>query len=394
MQTRYWPLLAGLALCLTAAFGCVAYVFSGGESPLLAFALCALALMVGMAMLGAYASFQASLAENNDRQLFRRFATFSSNQDTAQKQADHVLAELSSLKESDRARSAAMAQTLGELKTSYQALAQSMTMQSASDNFNDEDVADTEMNFAPAPVAVQAPAIPIPRNIAEELALSLEPIVDLISGQTAHYRVHLGPEQLIEQATYAGQRQDVDTVAVYESLNLLRRLHQRDPNVNIFIPIAAETLSSPQHVLNLLETLQAWPNEAQSLVFELPHVVLAGLSSSALDGLGSFARSHQPLSLANVSVAGLDPTTLRGLNVHHVSIDATAIDLRFGMPSTYTHFAQLARIAEVQILLANISDVSGLHLLRKLSRLGSGPAFAPPRRVRREVAAQAIGLAA
>jgi EAL domain-containing protein (putative c-di-GMP-specific phosphodiesterase class I) len=385
MQTRYWPLMAGLALCLTAALACVAYMFSGGESPLLAFAFCALALMAGQVLLGVYGALQSSLAENNDRQMFKKLANVGAGQDMLQKQTDFALSEISGFKAQDQARSAAMAQSLGELKTSYQALAQSLVGQAAK-------AQDQQVDFAPVPPR-QARPEQAETGIGQ-LTVALEPIVDLVSGRTAHYRLHLGPEQLIEQASHNARRPELDFFAVNEALHLLQRLHQRDRQVKLFMPISGETLSSPPDMLRLLETLRSRAEQAGSLVFEMPHVMLARLPGAALEGLGSLARCGQPLALAGIAMAGLDPLALQGLNVRYVSIDVAAIDPRPEATADALHFAQKARTANVQVMLANVSDASSLAGLRQLARLGSGPAFAAPRRVRRDAGPLHVGLAA
>ncbi|MEO6610416.1 MAG: EAL domain-containing protein [Aestuariivirga sp.] len=385
MQTRYWPLMAGLILCLTAALGCVAYIFTGGESPLLAFAICASALLVGQLLLGAYAALQADFAESSDRRILKKVATFSANQDAVQKQSDYVLAELSSFKAQDQARGQTMIRTLDELKTSYQALARSMASKAASEQ-------DEDMGFAPAPQHF-APSAET-RNLIEQVDISLEPIVDLVSGRTAHYRIHLGPSQVIQQVDHFGKRPELDFLVVNEALNLVQRLHQRDPQVRLFMTLGEETLSSPSGMQQILETLQQRHDLGTSLVFEIAHARLAALSAFALEGLGGLARSNQVLALANVSMMGLDPSSLQGLNVSHISIDASTIDLQFGMPASYLHFVQLARMSNVQVMLANVFDVSAIATLRQLSRLGSGEAFAAPRKVRRDVGPLNVGLAA
>ena len=384
MQTRYWPLMAGLALCLTVALGCVAYLFTGGESPLLAFAFCALALMAGQVLLGAYSALQASQAEQSERRLIRKVTTLGGSQDAVQKQSDYVLAELSVLKANDQARGEIMTRSLDELKTSYQALAHSITGQVAQ-----------EQNISTASASMLAPVAGYHNgDLLDQVTISLEPIVDLSTGRTAHYRMHLGPDHLLGPVIQTGKRPELDLFAVSEALSLLQRLHQRDLQVKLFMTLGSETLSSPMTMLHLLETLQGSRNEADSLVFEIPHVMLAGLSSSALEGLGSLARSGQSLALAHVSIAGLDPSSLHGLNVRHLSVDASTIDAHIEAPANYLHFAQMARVANVQMMLANVSDVSSLPQLRQLARLGSGPAFAAPRRVRREANQHAVGLAA
>ena len=379
MQTKYWPLMAGLALCLTTGLGSVAYMFSGGESPLLAFSVCALALTAGQVMTGTYAALQADLAQTIERQLFKKIGKLGAEQSDIQKQTDFALAELSSLKAQDQARGEAMIQSLGDLKTSYQALVRSLMVKAQDSN---------DRGPASAPIVPAVAQSITPDTGTDRLEISLEPIVDLMTGRTAHYRFHLVAPGL------AGQSPELDLFGVTEALRLLQRLHQRDPQIKVFMGIGDETLSSPQDMLRLLETLRGSPDLAESVVFELLHVRLAGLSSSALEGLGSLARSGQPLALAHVSIAGLDPLSLQGLNVRHVSLDANTIDQRPEATAAYVHFAQMARIANVQVMLANVMDASGLSHLRQFARLGSGPAFAAPRRVRREVAHLPVELAA
>lgn len=377
--------MAGLILCLTAALGCVAYIFTGGENPLLAFAVCASALLVGQLLLGAYSALQADFAESSDRRILKKVATFSANQDAIQKQSDYVLSELSTYKAQDQARGQTMIRTLDELKTSYQALARSMTSKAAAEQ-------DEELAFAPAPQNVTPSAET--RNLIDQVDIALEPIVDLVSGRTAHYRIHLGPSQAIELADQFGKRPELDFLVVNEALNLVQRLHERDPQVRLFMTLGDETLSSPSGMLRILETLKERHELGSSLVFEIAHARLAALSSFALEGLGSLARSNQVLALANVSMTGLEPASLQGLNVRHVSIDVSAIDLRFGVPASYLGFVQLARMSNVQVMLANVSDASSIAALRQLARLGSGEAFATPRKVRREATPLNVGLAA
>jgi EAL domain-containing protein (putative c-di-GMP-specific phosphodiesterase class I) len=377
--------MAGLTLCLTAALGCVTYIFTGGESPLLAFAICASALLVGQVVLGAYAALQADFSESSDRKILKKVATFGASQDVVKKQSDFVLGELSALKAEGQARGQSMIRTLDELKTSYEALARSMKDQAAVEQTE-------EIAFAPAPQTF-APSRET-KNLTDQLSIALEPIVDLATGRTAHYRIHLGPVQLIDQVDHFGKRPELDSLVLNEALNLLQRLRQRDPQIRLFMTLGDDTLASPSHMLQLLETLLHHEELSEALVFEITHARLAALSASALEGLGSLVRSNQILALADVSMSGLDPASLQGLNVRHVSINANMLDLRFGVPASDVHFVQLARISNVQVMLSNVTDVSSLADLRQLSRLGSGPAFAAPRRIRRDATPAHVDLAA
>jgi EAL domain-containing protein (putative c-di-GMP-specific phosphodiesterase class I) len=377
--------MAGLTLCLTAAFACVAYIFTGGESPLMAFAICASALLIGQVLLAAYSALQADAAEAGDRQILKKIATFNASQDAVKKQSDFVLGELTSLKAEGQARSQSMIRSLDELKISYEALARSMKEQAAAEQNEAVDFAPTPKRFEPSLET---------QNLIDQLAISLEPIVDLATGKTAHYRIHLGPTQLIGQVDQFGKRPELDFLVLNEALTLLNRLRQRDPQIRLFMTLGEDTLASPDQMLQLLETLQHQQELGEALVFEIAHARLAALPAEALEGLGSLVRSNHVLALSNISTAGLDPSSLQGLNVRHVSIDVGTMDLRYGVPASYLGFAQLARISNVQVMLANVSDASSLAELRQVSRLGFGPAFAAPRRIRRDATPAHVGLAA
>jgi EAL domain-containing protein (putative c-di-GMP-specific phosphodiesterase class I) len=116
--------------------------------------------------------------------------------------------------------------------------------------------------------------------------------------------------------------------------------------------------------------------------------VLAGLPDQALEGLATLARNGILLALSNVSVSGLDLNALATLNVRYVCLDMGALG-ELGKPSPASiAFAQAARIARVNVIVTGVSMPQAIAGLPQISRLASGPCFASPRRVKRELAQQ------
>ena len=128
---------------------------------------------------------------------------------------------------------------------------------------------------------------------------------------------------------------------------------------------------------------------AQGLAYELPHAMLAGLTENALEGLAMLARQGAMLALTNVSLAGLDLHAMSTLNVRFVGLDVAAIDVTTGPSAAMIGFAQAARASRVQMIVTGVAYPRIVASLPQITRLASGPCFAAPRRVKRELAEEA-----
>ncbi len=247
-------------------------------------------------------------------------------------------------------------------------------------------------NQIPADEPVQEPVTASP--FGDQLSVSLEPIIDLSSGRTAHYRMHLaladgqgeelGSDTFLHHAERIGARPALDVFVVREAEALLRKLRQRDPNLNIFMPIGASTLASRESIAQINAERNAAPESSQGLIFEFPHAMLAGLTEQALEGLAELARQGARFGLSNVSIAGLDLNAMNTLNVRFVSLDSTSIDAVHGPSLAMASFTQTARASRVQMIVSGVADQRIIGKLPQITRLVSGACFAPPRRVKRE----------
>ena len=188
-------------------------------------------------------------------------------------------------------------------------------------------------------------------------------------------------------------------MAASETLGLLQRLRQRDPDLCILMNVGAETLRDASTIAQILAACEAAGPTAKGLVLEMPHAALSGLSEQALEGLADLARQGMHFALSQVSVNGLDLEAMALLNIRHVGVAAGSIGPD-GPSPTLVGFAQLARLSRIDVIVMDVRQAALVPKLRTITRLACGPCFANPRRVKRvgELAHQAaafdIGLAA
>jgi EAL domain-containing protein (putative c-di-GMP-specific phosphodiesterase class I) len=241
--------------------------------------------------------------------------------------------------------------------------------------------------FAPEKSVAQAASAP-----TDQLMISLEPIVDLFTSKTVHYRLHLAMAQpdgseieqdvLLHHADRAGLRCEFDLHAAREALQLLRRLRQRDSDLSIFMGIGPSTLQSHSAVERMLALAASHADVSGGLVLEMPHAMLAGLSDAGLEGLARLARSGVVLSLSNVAVNGIDLAPLATLNVRYLALSSLAAGGAEGPGGALISFAQAARVARINTIVTGVIDRRVIPKLTKLTRLACGPVFAEPRRVK------------
>lgn len=231
--------------------------------------------------------------------------------------------------------------------------------------------------------------------LGEALNLALEPIVDLYTSNTAHYRMVLGMindqgqevahDVFVHHAERMGLRDQLDQHLVEQTLALLAQLRQRDPALCIFVPVAAVTLANAGAVQNILAHIHAAPGVAQGVVLDIGHSVLASLSDASLEGLATLARAGVALSLSQASISGVDLGSLNRLNMRYVSLAASSVGVGGMVTPGLPGFVQSARALRIQIIISQVGDPRHVAGLSRIARYASGPAFAIPRKLKRTV---------
>lgn len=241
---------------------------------------------------------------------------------------------------------------------------------------------------APAPEPVAAPS----KTPPERLDLLLEPMIELATGETAHYRAQLhmlsevgdeiGHNELMRRAQQSGARPRLDTHLLESSLPVLRRLRGKNSNTRLFVPVGAATLTSATDLRQIIDLLNEYRDVAPGVVLDIIHADLAALGNTGVEGLAQLARLGASMSLSRVSLNGLDLLSLRQLGVRYLDIDARTIDAGFGVAPSWIDFAKYARSMQFQIIGGMVETSAQSQAASRLARYGYGPYFAPPRRVK------------
>jgi EAL domain-containing protein (putative c-di-GMP-specific phosphodiesterase class I) len=396
MQKQDWPYVSAVVISLAIAIGSGFYMIGGGTAPLLAIVVAVLALGFSQTANLVFVSRRSADLSNDRQNTQSDIAVTLVNARESKGQFESLRKAIDESKLEAKRDRELTARGLNALKDTYTSLQEEIQRtthyrQSVAEQVFTPPPAQNNRTIPVAPAQEPEPESPF----GDQLSVSLEPIIDLTTGRTAHYRMHLGladgkgeelaSDTFLHHAERIGARPALDIFVAREADALLRKLRQRDPNLNIFMPIGASTLASRESIAQINEDRKTAADISQGLIFEFPHAMLAGLTEQALEGLAELARQGARFGLSNVSIAGLDLTAMNTLNVRFVSLDSTAIDAVHGPSLAMASFTQTARASRVQMIVSGVADQRIIGKLPQITRLVSGPCFAPPRRVKKEL---------
>ena len=251
-------------------------------------------------------------------------------------------------------------------------------------------------HYGPGSESPAAAAAPEPRPIKdagrEQLTLLLEPVVELASGATSHYRALVGladgrgklvgHDELTQKADQGGMRAALDLRMVRMVAPVLRRLRLRNPGLRVFVPVGRATLGSQDEASRLLALLQRDSDVAQGMVFEFAQQELGELEGTGIENLARLGRAGATLALREVYLGGLDLAALRQLGVRYLSFPPHAVDAGSGPSAAWNDFAKQARALQMQVLVGDVKTAQQATAVSRVARYGYGPFFAPPRKVR------------
>ena len=253
---------------------------------------------------------------------------------------------------------------------------------------------------APQPVASRPAAQPPAKAAAEHLELLLEPVIELSTGSTAHYRALLDltddqghvvtHAELMHKADLGGMRAALDAHLVKLVAPVLRRLRARNPGVRAFVPIGLSTLGSREETARIAAGLERDADVAGGIVFEFEHRDLGALDNTGIENLARLGRLGATMALSQVQVAALDLASLRQLGVRFLSFPPHVVDAGFGPSPASREFMQYARAMQFQIVVSGIVSPQQASAASKFARFGSGSFFAPPRKVRPDAGMTAV----
>jgi EAL domain-containing protein (putative c-di-GMP-specific phosphodiesterase class I) len=249
-----------------------------------------------------------------------------------------------------------------------------------------------QMQMQQQPTPAEFPITLQGAAVREHFNFLLEPIIDLTTNRTAHYRVRfsitaangieIDYSKLTLNADRGELRPTLDVHVINQAIPLLRRLRAKHPAMRMFIPMGAATLVSQHTIAMVTQMLSEADNVAQGVVFELTHESLAGLNEAGISGLAAIARMGATLALTEASIAGLDLPALRQLGVKFIGVEARSIEPGFGTTQSWLDFVQVARGMNFQLLMTNVENSAQAATASQIARLVAGHYFAPPRRVK------------
>jgi EAL domain-containing protein (putative c-di-GMP-specific phosphodiesterase class I) len=234
----------------------------------------------------------------------------------------------------------------------------------------------------------------------EHLDLLLEPVIELSSGSTSHYRALIslangrgdvvGHAELMEKAELGGMRPALDAHMVKLVAPVLRRLRLKNPGLRVFVPLGRSTLGSRGEADSIISLLLQDADVANGVVFELGQEDIGQLAPAGIENLASLGRLGATLALRDVYLGGLDLSALRQLGVRFLNFPPHAVDAGTGPSETWREFVQYARAMQIQLIVGGIETPQQASAASKCARFGHGAFFAPPRKVRRDAGVAAM----
>lgn len=239
-----------------------------------------------------------------------------------------------------------------------------------------------------------------PREETEHLELMLEPVIELSSGSTSHYRALINlansrgevvpHAELMEKAEGGGMRAALDAHVVRLVTPVLRRLRLKNPGLRVFVPLGRSTLGSRGEADGIISLLLRDSDVANGMVFELGQEDVGQLDAAGIDNLARLGRLGATLALREVYLGGLDLAALRQLGVRFLNFPPHAVDAGNGPSEVWREFVQYARAMQIQLIVGGIDTPQQASAASKCARFGHGPFFAPPRKVRRDAGIAAM----
>jgi EAL domain-containing protein (putative c-di-GMP-specific phosphodiesterase class I) len=234
----------------------------------------------------------------------------------------------------------------------------------------------------------------------EHLDLMLEPVIELATGATSHYRAQINlangrgevvqHTELMEKADLGGMRAALDAHMVKLAAPVLRRLRLKNPGLRIFVPIGRSTLGSQGEADSILSLLLQDGDVANGMVFELGQEDIGKLDPVGIENLARLGRLGATLALRDVYLGGLDLAALRQLGVRFLNFPPHAVEAGNGQSEMWREFVQYARAMQIQLIVGGIQTPQQAASASKCARFGHGVFFAPPRKVRRDAGVSAM----
>jgi len=233
---------------------------------------------------------------------------------------------------------------------------------------------------------------------AGRIDLYLQPIVTLPQRKVRYYealsrmRTETGDivvaADFLDYAEAAGLMPRIDNLALFRSVQVVRRLMMKNREIGMFCNIAGSTLADAEFFPQLTEFLDANRALASALVFEFTQRTVRGLGPVEQESLSALAERGFRFSVDQVTDLRFEPRQLSEHGFRFVKVPAPLLLNKLSTSGSDIHPADLSDLLSrhgIELIASRIeSEGSVVDLLDFDVRYGQGFLFSPPRPVRQE----------
>jgi cyclic-di-GMP phosphodiesterase TipF (flagellum assembly factor) len=275
------------------------------------------------------------------------------------------------------------------------------------------ELGEPEPRPEPAQIASAAPShtemIEAVRSAIDNnrVDLYLQPIVTLPQRKVRYYEAFtrlrsedgtvLQPSDFLDAAEAGGLISQVDTLQVFRSVQVVRRLQLKNRDIGLFCNIAAATLSDPRLFMQILQFMDANRALAPTLVLEFRQRTFHTMGPIETESLAALRELGFRFCMDQVADLRLEPRDLSERGIRYVKVPAPLLLGRAGVPGADIHAADLSDLLGrfgISLISERIeTEAQVVDLLDYDVRFGQGFLFSPPRPVRADALQSTAGAA-
>lgn len=233
---------------------------------------------------------------------------------------------------------------------------------------------------------------------ANRIDLYLQPLVTLPQRKVRFYEAVsrlrdsdgevLQAIDFIEPAEQHGLMPKIDYMVLFRSVQVLRRLLNRNKDIGLFCNVSGRTLSDPEIFAQCLDFLDANRALAPSLVLEFKQANMRKLGPAESERLNSLMQRGYRLSIDHVSDLRIEPKELADRGVRFIKVPASMLLDQSRAANSNIHPADLSDLLGrygIDLVAEKIEGESSVvDLLDYDVRYGQGFLFSPPRPLRQD----------
>ncbi len=224
----------------------------------------------------------------------------------------------------------------------------------------------------------------------DQIDLVLQPIVSLPQRKRRFYECFsrlrtkdggmILPDQYIAIAERAGLITAIDNMLLFRCVQLIRKIHRKNQDVDFFCNISPHTLGDTDFFTDFLDFLDKNAELAGHLVFEFAQGDFIRWSGAGAGLLERLSQLGCRISLDQIRDVELDPEALAGQRVSFVKVEANLLLETLGRQGD---LMRSLRRREIDLIVEKVEDESRLlDLLDYEVDFGQGYLFGEPRLAR------------